>query len=165
MRMWVLPPALLSGLKIWHCCELWYIGHRCSSDLVLLWLWCRLAAAALIQPLAWEFPYAVGAALKQKKKGKELSLVFDVSWHLGGLQWTLRSVWSEDCTCLSSGCHSTFHLTWHGYHQLIALVKTRPLSGSILSGTLSWNGETFWNLLHLPELHWCFHGKVFKRFI
>ena len=24
---------------------------------VLLWLWCRLAAAALIWPLAWELPY------------------------------------------------------------------------------------------------------------
>ena len=30
------------------------------------WLWYRLAAAALIQPLAWEFPYASGAALGGK---------------------------------------------------------------------------------------------------
>ena len=38
--------------------------------LPLLWLWCRLAATALMQPLAWEPPYAVGGALKgQKKKG------------------------------------------------------------------------------------------------
>ena len=29
---------------------------RCSSDLVLLWLWCRVAAAAVILLLAWEFP-------------------------------------------------------------------------------------------------------------
>ena len=28
----------------------------------MLWLWCRLAATAPIQPLAWEPPYAVGAA-------------------------------------------------------------------------------------------------------
>ena len=28
------------------------------------WLWCRLAAAAPIRPLAWEPPYAKGAALK-----------------------------------------------------------------------------------------------------
>ena len=28
------------------------------------WLWSRPAAAALIQPQAWEFPYAVGVALK-----------------------------------------------------------------------------------------------------
>ena len=46
-------------------------GRRHSSDLVLLWLWCRPAATALIQPLAWEPPYAVGAALKKKKKKKK----------------------------------------------------------------------------------------------
>ena len=27
-----------------------------------LWLWCRLAATALIRPLAWEPPYAAGVA-------------------------------------------------------------------------------------------------------
>ena len=41
----------------------------------MLWLWCRLAAAAPIRPLAWEPPYAAGAALEntkiQKKKKKE----------------------------------------------------------------------------------------------
>ena len=35
------------------------------KDPVLLWRWCRPVATALIQPLAWEFPYAVGAALKR----------------------------------------------------------------------------------------------------
>ena len=43
------------------------IGHRHSSDLVLLWLWPRLADVAPIRPLAWESPYAAGAALKGKK--------------------------------------------------------------------------------------------------
>ncbi|MDD0590081.1 hypothetical protein PS003_24050, partial [Shigella sonnei] len=38
------------------------------TDLVLLWLWHKPAAIALIRPLAWEPPYAVGAALKRKKK-------------------------------------------------------------------------------------------------
>ena len=31
------------------------------------WLWCRLAAVALIGPLDWELPYAVGSDLKRKK--------------------------------------------------------------------------------------------------
>ena len=35
-------------------------------DLALLWLWLWLAAAASIQPLAQELPYAVGVALKSK---------------------------------------------------------------------------------------------------
>ena len=37
-----------------------------SSDLTLLWLWCRLAAVAPIGPLAWEPPYVAGGALKKK---------------------------------------------------------------------------------------------------
>jgi len=41
------------------------------EDPALLWLWCRLAAVALIPPLAWEPPYATGAALKSKKKKKK----------------------------------------------------------------------------------------------
>ena len=47
------------------------VGHRHGSDLVLLWLWCRLAATALIRPLAWEPPYATGAALEKAKKTKK----------------------------------------------------------------------------------------------
>ena len=43
-----------------------HVGHRHSSDLVLLWLWCIPAAAAPNQLLAWEPPYTVGAALKRK---------------------------------------------------------------------------------------------------
>ena len=35
---------------------------------MLLWLWCRLAATVLIRLLAWEPPYAMGVALKSKKK-------------------------------------------------------------------------------------------------
>ena len=44
------------------------VGHRCGSDPVLLWLWCRLAAVALIQPLAWQLPYAEGVDPERKKK-------------------------------------------------------------------------------------------------
>ena len=47
------------------------IVRRHGSDLVLLWLWRRLVATALIRPLAWEPPYALGTALKKKKKKKK----------------------------------------------------------------------------------------------
>ena len=59
----------LSGLRIWHCCELW-CKLRCGIHPVLLWLWlwCRLVAIALIWSLAWEPPYAEGAVWKKKKK-------------------------------------------------------------------------------------------------
>ena len=42
-----------------------------GSDLVLLWLWYGPAATALIGPLAWEPPYAMGAALEKTKKKKK----------------------------------------------------------------------------------------------
>ena len=41
---------------------------QCVKDPVLLWLQCRLAAAAPILPLAWALPYATGMDLKRKKK-------------------------------------------------------------------------------------------------
>ena len=47
------------------------VGRRYGSDPTLLWPWHRLAATAQIQPLAWEPPYATGAALKEKKKKKK----------------------------------------------------------------------------------------------
>ena len=43
------------------------MGHRCSWDPALLWLWCRLAAAVPIQPLAQELLYASSMAVKKKK--------------------------------------------------------------------------------------------------
>ena len=49
------------------------VGHRqqLRSPLLLLWLWRRLAAVALILPSALEIPYALGAALKIKKEKKK----------------------------------------------------------------------------------------------
>ena len=58
LHQWVKDPVLLQAMV--------YVGHRCGSDLTLLWLWSRPAAAAPIRPLAWELPYAIGAALKIK---------------------------------------------------------------------------------------------------
>ena len=60
MRLQVQSLALLSGLRIQHCCELW-----CRSQMKL-----RsgvAVAVALMQPLAWELSYATGMALKTKK--------------------------------------------------------------------------------------------------
>ena len=67
IRLYVPSLALLSGFRIRHCCELW-CRLQMGSDPVLLWLWlwCRPAAVAPIQALAWETPYASGAALKKQ---------------------------------------------------------------------------------------------------
>ena len=67
MRMQVRSLALLSGLRIQHCCELW-----CRSE---TWLRSVIAiATAPIRPLAWESPYAEGASKdEEKKNGRRLA--------------------------------------------------------------------------------------------
>ena len=47
------------------------VGRRHGLDPMLLWLWHRPVAIALIRPLAWEPPYAVGSALKRQKINKK----------------------------------------------------------------------------------------------
>jgi len=46
-------------------------GCRCGLDPDLLRLWRRPVATALIRPLAWEPPYAVGVAQEMAKKKKD----------------------------------------------------------------------------------------------
>ena len=46
------------------------VGRRRGSDPELLGLWHRPAATALIRSLAWEPPYAEGAALEKTKRQK-----------------------------------------------------------------------------------------------
>ena len=58
------------------------VGGRCGWELALLCLWYRLVTTAMIPPLAWEPPYAEGAAQeiakrqkkKEKRKKKEIIL-------------------------------------------------------------------------------------------
>ena len=52
------------------------VGHRYSSDPVLLWR--RPVAIAPIEPLAWEPPYAASVSLKKKKSVKIRFLVMKV---------------------------------------------------------------------------------------
>ena len=49
------------------------VGHRHGSDPMFLWLWYRLVAAALIQPLACEPPHATGVALKKKSEKMQIN--------------------------------------------------------------------------------------------
>jgi len=50
------------------------VGRRHGSDPTLLGLWCG-PVATLIGPLAWEAPYAAGAALEKTKKKKDGGMV------------------------------------------------------------------------------------------
>ena len=79
MAQWLMNPAsihedvgcgTLSGLRIWLAVSCG-VTLRWGSDPALLWLWHRPAATTLIQPLAWEPPYASSVALKKKERKKE----------------------------------------------------------------------------------------------
>ena len=71
MRLQVESLASLSGVKD----PAWRVscgaGRRKCSNLVLLWLQCRLTAVTPIRLLVWEPPWAAGAAQKGKKKKKK----------------------------------------------------------------------------------------------
>ena len=58
LAQWVKDPTLPMSCGI---------GCRLGLDLAWLCLWCRLVAVPSIQPLAWEIPCAIGAALKKQK--------------------------------------------------------------------------------------------------
>ena len=47
------------------------VGRRHGLDPVFLWLWRWLAATAPIRSLAWETPYAVGAAQEMAERQKD----------------------------------------------------------------------------------------------
>ena len=72
------------------------VGCRCGSDPALLWLWRRLAATAPIRPLAWEPPYAVGAAqekAKRQKKNDPKEFDFATTWM--ARQLTVTTEWKR----------------------------------------------------------------------
>ena len=64
MRTWVQSLASISGLRMQHCRELWYRSQA----------WFGFGsgvAVALIRPLVWKLPQAVGEVLKRQKKKKK----------------------------------------------------------------------------------------------
>ena len=70
MRMWVRSLASLSVFRIGVAMSCG-VGCRHGLGPELLGLWGRPTAIALIRPLAWELPYAMGMALKRQKKKKK----------------------------------------------------------------------------------------------
>ena len=99
------------------------MGRRRGSDPSLLWIWCRPAATALIGPLAWKSPHAVGVALemaKRKKKGSSVAANYGVG-----------HTYSLDPTLLWLGCRPAATapiqpLAWEPPYAVgVALKKTR----------------------------------------
>ena len=101
------------------------VGCRQGSDPSLLWLWSRPAGAALIRPLAWEFSYAAGAAIKNKAKPYMIISIdaeksFDQIQHL----FMLSSIYGN---IQKVGIEGT-------YLNIIKSVYDKPIANIILNG-------------------------------
>ena len=104
------------------------VGHRHSSDLVLLWLWHRPVATACIQHLAWELLYATGTAIKKtNKKNCDIFLVTNPS-----KDW--RSL------CLCKNC---LQIYWYEWFLLFYEV--------LMCWNIFWKGTHSWHM-ELPRL-------------
>ena len=81
LAQWVKDPSIAVSCGV---------GQRHGSDPELLWLWHRPAAMAPIQPLAWEPPYAAGAALEKAKRWgeKRRELEIPCKWPTNGVMST-----------------------------------------------------------------------------
>ena len=108
------------------------VGYRHVSDPLLLWLWCRLAAVALIQPLAWEFPYAAVVALRRGKAG--VAVVVQQEPSIVSVRMQVRSLTSLSglrsiaTSCgVSHRCGSDPVLLWL-WCRLAAVALIRPLA-------------------------------------
>ena len=89
------------------------------KDLMLLWLWCRLAVA-LIRPLAWEPPYT-SAALKSKSK-----IIIIIVHSAGGGTGTFEcSFWRHACVRIIS-CTSLSLSLWSTKPGLVNLMSFSP---------------------------------------
>ena len=83
------------------------VEHRGGLDLMLLWLWYRPSAAALIRPLAGELTYAAGVTLKKKKKKKKGAYAWVYNTHIF-------------LNCLLGGCNT---VTYKKYVFAIQMTK------------------------------------------
>ena len=84
------------------------VGCRRGSDHALLWLWRRPVATAPIQSLAWEPPYAAGAAQEiatttttkdkrqKKKKKKKKRILVGESSHCGAAEMNPTSIHEDE---------------------------------------------------------------------
>ena len=68
MTLQVRSLALLSGLRIWRCRDLWYRSQTLLRSCV------AVAGAGPIRPLAWESPHAVGVAQEMEKKKNHITI-------------------------------------------------------------------------------------------
>ena len=87
------------------------VGHRLGSDLALLRLWHRLAATALIPPLARESPYAVGVALKRQRKKEKRER--EGGRKEGGVRGKVKGQYEKEPGSQKKREEQSHHITFH----------------------------------------------------
>ena len=101
------------------------VDCRYSSDPTSLWLWHRLAVVALVQPLAWELPYAVSAIKRSKQaRKKEVKLFF-----AGGM--IISILWNLQMNTFSKIVQSIFKNQFYFYNHSNQLDDMNALYNSI----------------------------------
>ena len=122
------------------------VGRRLGSDPTLLWLRCRPAATAPIQPLAWEPPNAKGVAQEmakryKKKEKKTHNHIASQYWQLSvpEHQWgslLLSRIQERNLPCLA--------LDSHNHWMSLALIIMDSKCISLSLSPSSWD--------HLPSI-------------
>ena len=140
------------------------VGRRRGSDPVLLWLWHRLVASALIRPLAWEAPYAAGAALEKAKRRKKKVYTtqfyhpVNVKYQLLGLSLTF----TENC---GTNCFPFPFSSWKPSVSPLMIQTSQPLDISYSNSLCSTSCHTFlwWHLewLYLQNQRVHFQNHLF----
>ena len=105
------------------------VGRRCGSDPVLLWLWCRPAAAALIQSLALKRDAAV------------VVMIFPTKLVFGSILTTASQIGK------SFGC-SGHRLNWNYLIQIFP-ETLEPFFYLQDSSRIFWGRQFFKKLLHI----------------
>ena len=77
-----LIPGLAQGVKGSSVASSCSVGCRHGPEPEFLWLWLRLAAVSLIQPVAWEHPYTACVVIKSKQTNKQTKNIKNLSFIL-----------------------------------------------------------------------------------
>ena len=111
MRTWVWSLASLKDPELPWVAMSWGVGHRHGLDPTLLWLWCRLAAAAPIQHPSLGTSICCGCSpkktkkKKKKKKEKAFKLFLNVNFEKVKPPWSRLHSFIAYWKALSSYAH------------------------------------------------------------
>ena len=151
------------------------VSQRCGSDPALLWLGRGLAAAAQIQPLVWEPPYAPDMVPESKRMWFGNSQMEEIPREsCGERAQDFHALWARcpSCVCTLSPNWKLLTLILLGLHYIDVIVEITtcpsvinlisslsPLPRGQRAGTKSSNPLNTWSFL------WPAHFRLFRNLI